>query len=91
VKALFAKPLVAPHFDLPAISWETEGLARLVGGSALFGVGWGLSGLCPGPMLLQLGGHPTQALGAALVGMVVGFLAVDAVGPARADREKKIS
>lgn len=26
--------------------------ARLVGGAALFGVGWGLSGLCPGPALV---------------------------------------
>ena len=27
---------------------------RLVGGSALFGVGWGLSGICPGPGLILL-------------------------------------
>ena len=40
-------------------------------------------------MLLQLGGHPTLALGAALAGMVVGFLAVEAVGPALAGGEKK--
>ena len=89
VQARLAQPLVAPRFDLPATSWNSEGLARLVGGSALFGVGWGLSGLCPGPMLLQLGGHPTLALGAALAGMVVGFLAVEAVGPAHAGGEKK--
>jgi uncharacterized membrane protein YedE/YeeE len=25
---------------------------RLIGGSAIFGVGWGLSGICPGPGLL---------------------------------------
>lgn len=29
--------------------------ARLIGGSALFGIGWGLVGLCPGPALLSLG------------------------------------
>jgi hypothetical protein len=28
---------------------------RLVGGSALFGVGWGLAGICPGPALVLLG------------------------------------
>jgi uncharacterized membrane protein YedE/YeeE len=28
---------------------------RLIGGSALFGVGWGLAGLCPGPALTDLG------------------------------------
>ena len=28
--------------------------ARLIGGSALFGVGWGLSGICPGPAVVNL-------------------------------------
>jgi uncharacterized protein len=29
--------------------------ARLVGGSALFGIGWGLAGFCPGPALVGIG------------------------------------
>jgi uncharacterized protein len=29
--------------------------ARIVGGSVLFGVGWGLAGLCPGPAIVNLG------------------------------------
>jgi len=28
---------------------------RLIGGSVLFGIGWGLAGLCPGPALVDLG------------------------------------
>lgn len=28
---------------------------RLVGGSLLFGVGWGIAGFCPGPALVALG------------------------------------
>jgi uncharacterized membrane protein YedE/YeeE len=28
--------------------------ARLVGGAALFGVGWGLAGYCPGPAVVSL-------------------------------------
>jgi uncharacterized membrane protein YedE/YeeE len=32
---------------------------RLVGGSVLFGIGWGIAGICPGPGLVALGmGHP---------------------------------
>ena len=27
---------------------------RLVGGAALFGIGWGLSGFCPGPAVVSL-------------------------------------
>lgn len=30
--------------------------ARLLGGAALFGLGWGLAGICPGPALVDLGG-----------------------------------
>jgi uncharacterized membrane protein YedE/YeeE len=36
--------------------------ARLVGGAATFGVGWGLSGLCPGPAVTSIGAGTTSAL-----------------------------
>jgi uncharacterized membrane protein YedE/YeeE len=37
--------------------------ARLVGGSVLFGVGWGVAGFCPGPALTALGmGQPKVAV-----------------------------
>ncbi|HEX5686855.1 MAG TPA: DUF6691 family protein [Ideonella sp.] len=35
---------------------------RLIGGSLLFGIGWGLVGLCPGPALVALGTGQAQAL-----------------------------
>ncbi len=41
-------PLLAPKFALPTLSQID---VRLVVGSALFGMGWGLAGLCPGPAL----------------------------------------
>ena len=34
----------------------------LVVGAALFGIGWGLAGLCPGPALVSVGGASTGAL-----------------------------
>jgi uncharacterized membrane protein YedE/YeeE len=46
--------------------------ARLVGGSLLFGIGWGIAGLCPGPALVVLGMGYAKALvfvAAMLVGM----------------------
>lgn len=47
---------------------------RLVGGSLLFGAGWGLAGLCPGPALTSLGMGQAKALVfviAMLLGMAV--------------------
>jgi uncharacterized membrane protein YedE/YeeE len=42
------KPLLANNFQLP----EKKSFdRRLVGGAAIFGVGWGLVGLCPGPAI----------------------------------------
>ncbi len=46
----------------------------LVGGSVLFGIGWGLSGYCPGPALLAIGLGTTAASGfiaAMLAGIVL--------------------
>jgi hypothetical protein len=49
--------------------------ARLLTGSAIFGIGWGLSGICPGPGLLLLTGASVQSL--VFVGSVIaGFLAL---------------
>lgn len=48
--------------------------ARLIGGSLLFGVGWGIAGICPGPALaIVLTGHWQAALfvAAMLAGMLI--------------------
>ncbi len=45
------QPFFEPRFFLPT---RQDIDARLVGGSALFGIGWGLAGLCPGPALSNL-------------------------------------
>lgn len=47
---------------------------RLVGGSLLFGIGWGLGGFCPGPGLVALGMGEMKALvfvAAMIAGMVI--------------------
>lgn len=35
---------------------------RLIGGSLLFGIGWGIAGFCPGPSLVALGMGEVKAL-----------------------------
>lgn len=65
------RPVLAEDFELPS---NKEVDARLLGGSALFGVGWGLSGFCPGPAVTALatGITPVFAFVAAMVaGMAI--------------------
>jgi uncharacterized protein len=48
--------------------------ARLIGGALLFGVGWGLAGVCPGPAIVNLGflsGPAATFVAAMLVGMAL--------------------
>nr|WP_315225789.1 DUF6691 family protein [uncultured Albidiferax sp.] len=45
---------------------------RLVGGSLLFGVGWGVAGFCPGPALVGVGMGLAQA-GVFVAAMLVGM------------------
>jgi len=57
--------------QLPSATGVT---ARLVLGSAVFGIGWGLAGFCPGPALVALGAGVPKAVGfvaAMLAGMAV--------------------
>jgi len=44
-------PVLADDFDLPTKK-VVDG--RLLGGAALFGIGWGLAGFCPGPAVTAL-------------------------------------
>jgi uncharacterized membrane protein YedE/YeeE len=46
-----ARPLLADSFSLPTTKTLDK---RLVSGAVLFGVGWGLSGYCPGPAVVSL-------------------------------------
>jgi len=46
---------------------------RLIGGAALFGIGWGVAGLCPGPGLANLAIQPLHAL-AFVVPLIIGLL-----------------
>lgn len=45
------RPMLAPRFEIPS---RRDLEPRLLLGASLFGVGWGLVGLCPGPALTLL-------------------------------------
>jgi uncharacterized protein len=53
------RPLLENRFHLPT---ATALDARLLGGAALFGLGWGLAGYCPGPALAALIGGSSGTL-----------------------------
>ena len=64
-----SKPLFADAFQLPTAKAID---ARLIGGAAVFGIGWGLIGFCPGPAVAALSTASTSAfvfVAAMLVGM----------------------
>jgi uncharacterized protein len=58
--------------------------ARLVAGSAIFGVGWGLAGFCPGPAVVSLGLGPGRAW-VFCAAMTVGVLVGDTLSRPRAE------
>ncbi|MFZ5656082.1 MAG: DUF6691 family protein [Pseudomonadota bacterium] len=53
------RPVLADAFQLSSLTHIDR---RLLGGAALFGVGWGLAGYCPGPALASLGMGSGEAL-----------------------------
>jgi len=53
-----AHPLFAEKFALPSRSDLT---IPLIAGSALFGIGWAIAGLCPGPAIAALAIQPLGA------------------------------
>ena len=65
-------PLFAANFTWPS---RSDIDAPLLVGSALFGVGWGLSGICPGPAVVNLAGltAPIVVFVAAMVLGMFGF------------------
>ena len=66
-----AAPVYEPTFHLPT---RRDIDVRLVLGAALFGIGWGLGGLCPGPALVSASSGSGGAIifvAAMLVGMLL--------------------
>lgn len=74
---LLARRVQKPVFAAMS-HWPTKAAIDrpLLGGAALFGVGWGLSGLCPGPAIENLASLSPRVF-AFVAAMGVGMIAVD--------------
>ena len=72
------RPLLSPRFSLPASSAID---ARLLLGAAIFGIGWGIYGYCPGPALSALTYLRIDTL-YFVIAMLVGMALANRVGGA---------
>jgi uncharacterized membrane protein YedE/YeeE len=68
-----ARPLFAPAAAWPS---KTDIDRPLLAGAMLFGIGWGLVGLCPGPAIANLATLSSRVV-AFVLAMAAGMLALD--------------
>jgi len=66
-------PMLAPRHIWPS---RTDIDRNLVVGSGLFGIGWGLVGLCPGPALENLASLSPRVI-VFVIAMIAGMIALD--------------
>lgn len=68
-------PMLSDKFNLPTAQYID---LPLVAGAALFGIGWGLAGICPGPALADLATFEPKVL-LFVVAMLAGMVLADAL------------
>lgn len=69
IRGRMERPIFGHRFSLPDRS-DLDG--GLIAGSALFGIGWGIAGLCPGPAIANLAIAPV-AVAPFVVAMLAGM------------------
>jgi uncharacterized protein len=81
-----AKRRAEPLFDVRFHEPELKKVdTPLVAGSALFGIGWGMSGICPGPAISLIGFWPEHLL-IFLLALFAGSYAGSLIVPGRIDK-----
>jgi uncharacterized protein len=79
-------PVLDAKFHLPT---ATALDARLIGGSAVFGIGWGISGFCPGGALPALGTGAADVF-AFVAALVAGIFIANALKSAQSQRSAAV-
>lgn len=77
------RPVLGGRFHLPpsqTLDW------RIAAGPAIFGIGWGLAGICPGPAFVALG-YGSPAILLFVIAMMVGMATARRV----ADRQPSLA
>lgn len=64
-----SKPLLAHSFSLPVKSQIDK---QLIIGASLFGIGWGLLGVCPGPVVASVSSLNSEVI-IFIFAMIIGF------------------
>ena len=72
---LMHKPFLAVSFSVPTKK-DLDG--KLISGAVIFGVGWGLAGICPGPSLVALNTLQVNVV-VFVVAMLAGIIAHDRI------------
>lgn len=75
LKAKLSKPIFASNFSLPT---RADIDKPLLIGAVMFGLGWGISGICPGPAITNVSGMDEKILGF-IIAMLVGMIAANKV------------
>lgn len=74
IRARMARPLFGERFALPD---RSDLDPALLAGSALFGIGWAIAGLCPGPAIASLALAPLAVL--PFVAAMLGGMAIQSI------------
>lgn len=70
-KKSMRQPVLENNWSIPQnkiLDWP------LVLGAIIFGIGWGIAGVCPGPSIVALVGKPSLSTVVFFVSMIVGML-----------------
>jgi uncharacterized membrane protein YedE/YeeE len=74
---LMHKPFLSIEFSMPG---KKDLDKKLILGAVLFGIGWGLAGICPGPSLVALNSLDVRVV-AFVVAMLAGIFLHDRIFP----------